>query len=396
MIVYICFVIRRKLQDDIVRLLKQFPAVSILGPRQVGKTTLAKQIASAGKKQLLYLDMEKPADRNRLKDAHTYLNSYKASCIIIDEAQLLPNLFSELRPLIDEYRKPGRFILLGSASPNLVKGVSESLAGRASYTELTPIGLLELPQNITQQKHWLRGGYPGALLAKNNVQVSDWTESFIRSYVERDLEFLFGVNLSSSTLQKLWSMLAHANGSIWNAEVFARSLGVTAPTVLRYLDYLEGGYLIRRLQPWFVNAKKRLVKSPKIYIRDSGILHHLLRLNSINEILGHPVAGSSWEGYVIEQLHQFKPSYLDMYFYRTHDGAECDVVFVKGIVPIACIEIKLSNAPTVSKGFYTSIADLEPKKKFVITPNSDEYPVNDGVIVTNLHQFIKKHLPLLK
>lgn len=388
--------INRQLESNIVKLLRQFPAVAILGPRQVGKTTLAKQIAASGKKSMLYLDMEKTADRNRLKDAHTYLTTYKSSCIIIDEAQLLPHLFSELRPLIDEYRKPGRFILLGSASPNLVKGVSESLAGRASYTELTPIGLLELPQNINQQKHWLRGGYPGALLAKNTVQVNDWIESFIRSYVERDLEFLFGVNLSSSTLQKLWSMLAHNNGGIWNAEVFARSLGVTAPTVLRYVDYLEGGYLIRRLQPWFVNAKKRLVKSPKIYIRDTGILHHLLRLDSINEVLGHPVAGTSWEGYVIEQIYQCKPQYLDMYFYRTHDGAECDVVLVKGIIPIACIEIKLSNAPVISKGFYTSVEDLKPKKKFVLTPSSDEYPMNDNIIVTNLLQFLKNHLAILK
>lgn len=388
--------INRQLESNIVKLLRQFPAVAILGPRQVGKTTLAKQIAASGKKSMLYLDMEKTADRNRLKDAHTYLTTYKSSCIIIDEAQLLPHLFSELRPLIDEYRKPGRFILLGSASPNLVKGVSESLAGRASYTELTPIGLLELPQNINQQKHWLRGGYPGALLAKNTVQVNDWIESFIRSYVERDLEFLFGVNLSSSTLQKLWSMLAHNNGGIWNAEVFARSLGVTAPTVLRYVDYLEGGYLIRRLQPWFVNAKKRLVKSPKIYIRDTGILHHLLRLDSINEVLGHPVAGTSWEGYVIEQIYQCKPQYLDMYFYRTHDGAECDVVLVKGIIPVACIEIKLSNAPVISKGFYTSVEDLKPKKKFVLTPSSDEYPMNDNIIVTNLLQFLKKYLPILK
>jgi predicted AAA+ superfamily ATPase len=191
-------------------------------------------------------------------------------------------------------------------------------------------------------------------------------------------------------------MLAHTNGSVWNAEIFSRSLGVTAPTVLRYMDYLEGGYLIRRLQPWFVNAKKRLVKSPKVYMRDSGILHHLLKLDSIDEVLGHPIAGNSWEGYVIEQIFQGKPDNLDIYFYRTHDGAECDVVLVKGITPVACIEIKLTNAPSVSKGFYTSIADLNPKKKFVITPASDDYPVKDGVIVTSLRQFLVKHLPALK
>lgn len=388
--------IKRKLQIKIAGLLKQFPAVAILGPRQVGKTTLAKQIAAGRKKTSLYLDIEKPADRNRLSDAHSYLENYKNHCVILDEVQLLPHLFSELRPLIDEHKMPGRFILSGSASPGLVRGVSESLTGRISYTELTPVGLMELPRNITQQKHWLRGGFPDALLAKSNLKVTQWMENFIQGYVERDLEFLFGVNLSSVIVQKLWTMLAHSNGSVWNAEVFSRSLGVTAPTVLRYMDYLEGGYLIRRLQPWYVNAKKRLVKSPKVYIRDSGILHHLLKLDSMDEVLGHPIAGTSWEGYVIEQLFQVKPYYLDMYFYRTHDGAECDVVLVKGITPIACIEIKLTNAPVISKGFYTSVADLKPKKMFIITPSSDDYPAKDKVVVTSLRQFLKEHLPFLK
>ena len=384
--------IKRTLQVKLTELMKQFPAVAILGPRQSGKTTLAKQIAVSQKKTALYLDMEKAADRNRLKDAHSYLETNKDKCVILDEVQLLPNIFSELRPLIDEYRKPGRFILLGSASPGLVRGVSESLAGRIYNTELTPVGLLELPKNIARQKHWLRGGFPGSLLAKSEQQAQQWIESFISSYAERDLEFLFGVNLSSYTISKLWSMLAHANGSLWNAEVFARSLGVTAPTVLRYMDYFEGAYLIRRLLPWYVNTKKRLVKSPKVYMRDSGILHHLLKLDSIDEVLGHPVAGTSWEGYVIEQIFQNKAANLDMHFYRTHDGAECDVVLVKGIIPVACIEIKLSNAPSVSKGFYTSIADLNPKKKFVITPSSEEYDISEKVTVTNLYKFLNSHL----
>jgi predicted AAA+ superfamily ATPase len=320
------------------------------------------------------------------------LEANKTKCVILDEVQLLPHLFSELRPIIDEYRKPGRFILLGSASPGLVKGVSESLAGRISYTELTPVALLESPRNVARQKHWLRGGFPSALLAKTDVQATQWFESFTRSYIERDLEYLFGVNLSSGIIQKLWSMLAHANGSIWNAEVFARSLGITAPTVLRYIDYLEGAYLIRRLQPWFLNAKKRLVKAPKIYMRDSGILHHLLRLDSIDEVLGHPAAGLSWEGYVIEQIYSHKPQGLQMFYYRTHIGAECDVVLVKGITPVACIEIKLSNAPMVSKGFYSCIEDLSPRKKFVITPSSEEYHAKEQIMITNLFSFLKNHL----
>lgn len=374
-------------------LLAQFPAVAILGPRQVGKTTLAKQIAAAGKKDCIYLDMEKAADRNRLQDAHTYLQNVQDKCVIIDEIQLMPNLFSELRPVIDEHRKPGRFILLGSASPALVKGVSESLAGRISYTELTPVGILEAPKNIARQKHWLRGGFPEALLAKTNEDAARWMNNFIRSYVERDIDLLFGVNLSSNTMQRLWTMLAHTNGSVWNAETFSRSLGITAPTVLRYLDYLEGGYMIRRLPPWFANVKKRLVKSPKVYVRDSGLLHNLLKLHNTDDVLSHPVAGTSWEGYVIEQVHQCRKQDIQLYYYRTHDGAECDLVLVKGIKPVCCIEIKLTNAPVVSKGFFNCITDLKPKSKFVITPGSEDYTSKDGVIITSIYKFLKVHLP---
>jgi predicted AAA+ superfamily ATPase len=231
---------------------------------------------------------------------------------------------------------------------------------------------------------------------KQDKQTWAWTDSFIRSYIERDLEFLLGVNLSSSIIQKLWNMLAYVNGGIRNAEVFARSLGITAPTVLRYVDYLEGAYLIRRLQPWYMNASKRLVKSPKVYIRDSGILHSLLRLSSIDDILSHPAAGASWEGYVVEQIYQFKDRSINMYFYRTHDGAECDVVLVRGVQPLTCLEIKLTNAPSISKGFYTSAVGLKVNNKIVITPSSEEYVSKDNVVVTSLYKFLKEHLPLIK
>ena len=231
---------------------------------------------------------------------------------------------------------------------------------------------------------------------KQDKQTWAWTDSFIRSYIERDLEFLLGVNLSSSIIQKLWNMLAYVNGGIRNAEVFARSLGITAPTVLRYVDYLEGAYLIRRLQPWYMNASKRLVKSPKVYICDSGILHSLLRLSSIDDILSHPAAGASWEGYVVEQIYQFKDRSINMYFYRTHDGAECDVVLVRGVQPLTCLEIKLTNAPSISKGFYTSAVGLKVNNKIVITPSSEEYVSKDNVVVTSLYKFLKEHLPLIK
>ena len=388
--------IKRQAQAQISKLLKQFPAVAILGPRQVGKTTLAKQLATGLKDKAIYLDMEKPADRNRLMDAHNYLHSQKDKCVIIDEVQLMPALFSVLRPLIDEYRKPGRFILLGSASPSLVKGISETLTGRIAYTELPLITTMELPANISYNRHWLRGGFPEPLLAKTDTAAQQWMQAFIRSYVERDIENLFGVNISSVTMHRLWTMLAHVSGNIWNAETFARSLGVTAPTVLRYLDYLEGGFMVKRLLPWFTNTKKRLVKSPKVYVRDTGLLHTLLNIHNTDELLSHPVAGASWEGYVMEQIAACKNPELQLYYYRTHDGAECDAVLVKGIKPVACIEIKLGNAPTVSKGYLHCIDDLKPKYKLIITPQSETYTAQHGVQITGIRSFLKEQLPLIK
>ncbi len=388
--------IKRQALAQINGLLKQFPAVAILGPRQVGKTTLAKQLAAAHPDTTLYLDLEKPADRNRLADAHSYLQNQQGKRVIIDEVQLMPELFSVLRPLIDEHRRPGRFILLGSASPKLVKGVSETLAGRIAYTELTPVTTTELPANISYNQHWFRGGFPESLLAKSDTTAQQWLKAFIRSYVERDLENLFGVNISSVNMHRLWTMLAHVSGNVWNAETFARSLGVTAPTVLRYVDYLEGGFMVNRLQPWFVNTKKRLVKSPKVYVRDTGLLHALLNIHSADEVLSHPVAGASWEGYVLEQIAALKNPELQLYFYRTHDGAECDAVLVKGIKPVACIEIKRSNAPVVAKGFLHCIEDLQPNYKGIVTPESETYMAQHNVQVTGLQSFLKEQLPLIK
>jgi len=386
--------IKRNLEHLLIKKLKASPAIAILGPRQVGKTTLAKQLKSADR-EVLYLDMENPNDQNKLQDAYSYLSARTDNRIIIDEVQLMPSLFSILRPLIDEKRSPGRFILLGSAAPELVKGISESLAGRIAYTELTPIGITELPEDITYQTSWFRGGFPEALLAPDDEYSIEWLDNFIRSYVERDLATLFGVNLSAITLKNFWSMLAHSNGNLLNAEVFARSLGVSATTVMKYLDFLEGGYMVRRLQPWFVNAKKRLIKSPKAYIRDTGILHRLLNVVDLETFHGHPGIGGSWEGYVIEQIFQAKPNHLDMFFYRTQAGAECDLLLVQGITPVACIEIKLSNSPNVSKGFMNCIADLEPKSSFIITPDSETYGANKEVTIISLRNFIKGMLPNL-
>lgn len=384
--------IKRHLQLQIKKSLRQAPAVAILGPRQVGKTTLARTVSMSAKASTTYLDIENPRDQRKLQDAYTYLESLKNNLVLIDEVQLMPELFSILRPLIDSQRKPGRFILLGSASPHLVKGVAESLAGRITYLELTPIGLTELPSSIKMPRHWFYGGFPNALLARSRAGRKKWLDDFIRSYVERDLGHLFGVMLTPVRLRNFWTMLAHTNGNIWNAETFARSLGITAPTVLRYADYLEGGYMIRRLSPWFANVKKRLVKSPKIYFRDTGILHRMLNIENINELHGHPVIGASWEGYVIEQIYQCRPGDISLYFYRTHAGAECDLLLARGIKPIACIEIKLSNAPHTSKGFLNCIEDLKPEVSYLITPENDRYSTKHGITVIGLADFIKKEL----
>ncbi len=383
--------IERKLHKEIVTLLRQFPAVAILGARQVGKTTLAKQIAAAQKKTPLYLDLENPLDVRRLADPYTFLKDNKEKCIVIDEVQTIPSLFAVLRSIIDKDRRNGKFILLGSASPQLVKGVSESLAGRIAYRELSPVNITELPENINRDKHWLRGGFPSALLARNEKIASEWMSSFIRSYVERDLSNLFGVDLTSNIISRLLSMLAHINGGVWNAEMIARSLGITAPTVNRYVDFLEGAFLIHRLPAFFINTKKRLVKAPKIYIRDSGMLHQLSNVHNINDLKGHPVVGSSWEGYIVEQVKQLKPANIDMYYYRTQSGAEYDIVLAKGIHPLACIEVKLNNAPSISKGNLQSIADLKTKRNFILVPDVEEYKTKDGIIICNTATFFKKY-----
>ena len=373
--------------------MRQFPAVAILGARQVGKTTLAKKIVAAQKKTPLYLDLENPLDVRKLADPYTFLKDNKDKCIVIDEVQTIPSLFSVLRSVIDEDRRNAKFILLGSASPQLVKGVSESLAGRIAYRELSPINFTELPENISRDKHWLRGGFPSALLARNEKIASEWMRNFIRSYAERDLSALFGVDLTSNIISRLLSMLAHINASVWNAEMIGRSLGITAPTVNRYVDFLEGAFLVHRLPAFHINTKKRLVKAPKIYIRDSGLLHHLSGVHNMVSLKGHPVVGASWEGYIVEQVKQLKPPNVDMYYYRTQAGAEYDIVLAKGIHTAACIEVKLNNAPTISKGNMQSIADLKTKENFIVVPDVEEYKTNDGIIICNAATFFSKYLP---
>ncbi|MFY9310876.1 MAG: ATP-binding protein [Bacteroidia bacterium] len=382
---------------ELTRLLKTSPAVALLGARQIGKTTLAKLYASKSKKQTLYLDLELESHFNRLQnDAESYLLKNKDKLIIIDEVQRMPKLFALLRALIDIDRKPARFLLLGSSSPHLIKGVSESLAGRIAYLDMGGINLAEaLKSRIKQDVLWFKGGFPVALKLKQNRASQDWYNSLIKSYTEKDMSELFGTEFSAVIIRNFWSMLAHNNGSVWNKENYAKSLGVTAPTVGRYLEYMEGAFLLTRLQPWFFNSKKRLVKAPKIYIRDSGILHTLVKTADMDELAGHPAIGPSWEGFVLEQIRQLKPPHLDMYFYRTHQGAEADIVLVKGAKPIACIEIKLSTAPQVSKGFYQCVEDLKTNKNYVLIPSGDSYNAADNVVILSLSEFISMDLARL-
>ena len=314
-------------------------------------------------------------------------------CVIIDEAQVLPEIFTARRPLIDARRKPARFVLLGSANPALVKRIAETLAGRVIYIEIGQINLLEAENsNITLKDHWFRGGFPDALLAKSTRAWNYWTSSFISAYIQRDLNFLFSIDLSPETIQRIWSMLAHLNGALENTENLGRSLGITGTTVKRYLDFLQGAYLILRLPAWYVNAGKRLVKSPKLYLRTSGILHYLLNISDWDALQGHPAVGASWEAYVVEQIYQLKNKQTSMYFYRTHNGAEVDIVLVKGITPLACIEIKYSNSPVVTRGFYECMHDLKTETNYVITPGSEKWKMKEGILVCSLKEFILNEL----
>ncbi|MCE2994700.1 MAG: ATP-binding protein [Flammeovirgaceae bacterium] len=384
--------INRVYLAELERGLKQFPAVALLGPRQIGKSTLALTLANKLKKKVVFLDLEKNSDRNKLLDAESFFKAHESELVIIDEVQIIPTLFTELRPAIDGNRKSGRFLLLGSASPDLVKGVSESLAGRIQYIELPSITVMEAAKNsITANTLWIRGGFPSSLTAGSLSKSLLWRQQLIRSFVERDLTLLFGSEISVSNVRNFWQMLAHQQGGIWNAQKISNSLGVSGPTVKRYLHFLEGAFLVRSLEPWFVNTSKRLVKSPKIYVRDTGLLHALLNIHDYPSLLGHPVAGASWEGFVIEQIIQGLPEGIRPFFYRTHHGAEADLVLVKGIQPVAAIEIKLNNTPVVSKGFYQTLEDMGLRKGYVITPDSDAYSIGLAEVY-GLKAFLEKIL----
>jgi len=382
--------IERFIRDQIASLLRTFPAVALLGPRQVGKTTLTRELIRNSLDEVVYFDLENDDDIARMENPAFLFEQYPEACIVLDEIQRMPDLFRQLRPIIDQYRVPGRFILTGSASPALVKGVSESLAGRIAFAELSPVNLLEaLNSGITQEQHWFRGGFPTALTSATDTEFTLWAANFIRAYIERDLSLLFGVSLSEVLIRNFWYMLAANTGGIWTAENYARALGVSSTTIKRYLDFMEGAFMVRQLPAWYINMEKRVVKAPKVYIRDSGLLHQLNRIKSSRELPLNLIVGASWEGYVIEQIYQLKPAHLEMYYYRTHHGAECDLILVDGLKPVAAIEIKYATVPSISKGFYNVLDDLKVKRAFVITPGEKHYSIDDKTVVSGLQIFLK-------
>ncbi|MDA3951698.1 MAG: ATP-binding protein [Spirochaeta sp.] len=378
--------IDRILTTQLKEHLALFPAVALLGPRQVGKTTLARTFTSSTPGT--YLDLENPADREKLSDPLGYLSGRGDSLTIIDEIQRVPGLFQVLRGIIDENILTGRraeqFLLLGSASIDLLRQSSESLAGRIGYLELAPFSVLEVePDQVIDL--WIRGGFPPAFLAAGDRGSVLWRSNFIDTYLERDIPQL-GPRIPAETLRRFWTMLAHAQGSLLNAAGFARSLGVDGKSVARYLDLLVDLLLLRRLPPFHTNARKRLVKSPKIYVRDSGLVHSLLRLGTTDDVLGHPVAGASWEGFVIENLVTSAPHGTESSFYRTATGVELDLILDLPGGHRWAIEIKCGMVPSPGKGFYTALEDIKPDRSFIVYGGTERYRKGDALEVIGLRE----------
>lgn len=375
--------------------LAQFPAVALLGSRQVGKTTLAKQVA-AQHRNAVYLDLELPTDLARLADPETYLARHTDRLVVLDEVQQRPDLFPVLRGLIDRDRHPGRFLILGSASPHLLQQSSETLAGRIALVELTPFTLTELAaqreRTPSWERLWERGGYPDSLLAKNAEASRVWRESFVRTYLERDLPTL-GIRVAATQLRRFWQMLAHWHGELWNASAFARNFDVSAPTVRNYLDLLTDTFVVRQLQPLHANLKKRLVKAPKIYVRDSGILHSLVGIDDLEALHGHPQLGASFEGFVVEQILAQLPRSVDASFFRTHGGDEIDLVLSASKRRRIAVEIKFSSAPTLRDGMVRAMADIDATKGYVVIPEGEAFPMAKNIEALSLSTFLETVVP---
>ena len=377
--------ITRSLTPTLLEMLGHSPAVALLGPRQAGKTTLALEAAKAIDRPALYLDLESEQDRAKLDQAELYLADHADKLVILDEVHRAPGLFPVLRGLIDRNRRAGRrtgqYLLLGSASLDLLKQSGETLAGRIAYLELAPFNLLET-RHLPADTLWVRGGFPDSLLAPSAARSLRWRQDFIRSYLERDIP-QFGPRIAAETLRRFWGMLAHHQGGLLNTAQFARNLGVDAKTAAAYLDLLVELLLVRRLPPWHANLGKRLVKSPKVYVRDSGLVHALLAIPDKETLLAHPVVGQSWECFVVENLLNCAPEGVQGHFYRSSGGAEIDLLLAWPNGDLWAIEIKRSLAPKVERGFHTACADLKPVRKLVIYPGEESYRLAEDIEAIN-------------
>lgn len=379
--------LRRHLAARLGELLSRFPAVALLGPRQCGKTTLA--LSLEREKPSIYLDLESPSDAAKLSDPEFYFAANEGSLLVLDEIQRAPELFAPLRSIIDRRRRKGlragQFLILGSASLDLLRQSSESLAGRIAFLELTPFHALEIPEGT--ERLWVRGGFPESYLAASGEESLDWRESFVRSYLERDIPML-GPRIPAETLRRFWTMLAHEQGQMLNAMKLAASLGVSGQTVGRYLDLMVDLLLVRRLPPLESNGLKRLVRAPKVYVRDSGIVHALLSIGDREDLLGHPVAGPSWEGFVIENILAATQFRFEPHFYRTSNGAEIDLVLDSGKSRYA-IEVKLSTSnPEPSKGFHIACADIGATHRYTVYPGAERFMIREKTIVTPLRMLL--------
>lgn len=386
--------IPRHLTPTVQEYLRQFPAVALLGPRQVGKTTLARRDTTQHNDGPPpdYLDLENPGDLEKLQDASFYLRQRTDRLVILDEVQRMPGLFQVLRGIIDERilagQQAGHFLLLGSASIDLLHQSSESLAGRIAYLELGALNLLEVADEKALAL-WVRGGFPRSFLAESDTESLRWREQFITTYLERDIPLL-GPRIAAETLRRFWTMLAHHQGGLLNAANLASSLAVDGKTVAKYLDLMVDLLLVRRLPPYHANVSKRLVKSPKTYVRDSGLMHSLLRIDSLEQLLSHPIAGMSWEGYVIETLLMNIPDRTQSSFYRTATGTEIDLVLELPGGKRWAIEIKRSSAPKFEKGFRLALEDVQPDRAFIVYGGEGRYPKSEGVEVISLRSMAQE------
>jgi predicted AAA+ superfamily ATPase len=364
-------------ESRIARALRGHPAVAVLGPRQCGKTTLARGIAD--REPSVFFDLENPIDLRRLSAPMTILERL-SGLIVIDEVQRRPDLFEMLRVLVDRPDNTARFLLLGSASPHLVRGVSESLAGRIAFVDLSGFDLRETGAEH-QDRLWIRGGFPRSFLAADDAESLEWRNAFTRTFLERDIPQL-GITLPAETLRRFWTMIAHFHGQIWNAAELARALGASENTARRYLDILSGAFMVRVLPPWFENIGKRQVKSPKVYIRDAGILHALLQIETLDDLRSHPKLGASWEGFALEQVVTGLAT-RDAYYWATHAGAELDLLVFRGGRRWG-FEFKYADAPGLTRSIAIARTDLRLEKVFVVYPGSESYGLGDDVEVVPL------------